>query len=342
MPQHPRLTTPLVGHEGNVAWFREAFVAGRLPHALLLRGPKGVGKATFAYHAARSLLREPQTCETFFHDDPQDPLFRRVGARSHADLFVMEQELREDGKLSREIPIASARSLKASFARTAMEGGWRVGIVDSVDALTHQGAQALLKLLEEPPQKCCLFLVHHGAPLLATIASRCQALAFDGLGDGEACRVMEAQGVDASNVTPRLLTLFEGSPGLVMAFVDEMGSACSQDFDALVEAYGSGRAPSFTPFLDAHFPARSTNLMVKVDVFLEYLMRWVRASLKETLQGTASGATAAFMGRHPLDAWSQTWSTLQRLKSEGIRLNFDPRHVLILSLESFLNGASSP
>lgn len=337
MSQHPRLTTPLVGHTDNVRWFCEAFSRGKLPHALLLQGPKGVGKATFAYHAARALLAQTPS----FTQDAQDPLFRRVGARAHGDLFVLEQTQDEDGKVARDIPIASARALKASFARTAMEGGWRVGIVDSVDTLTPQGAQALLKLLEEPPQKCCLLLIHHGAPLLPTIVSRCQVVTFGGLGTADA-QVVIGRTHEGAALSQDLLTLYEGSVGSVMDFLDTLGSSFLADFDALVQGYSQGRTPSYAPFMETHFPARGAGVMAKVDLFVDFLMRWTRQSLVGSFGQTASPQVQAFTARRTPDAWTHTWSALGRLKNEGMRLNFDPRHVLILSLESFLNGATPP
>lgn len=337
MSQHPRLTTPLVGHTDKVAWFCEAFSRGTLPHALLLQGPKGVGKATFAYHGARALLAQMPS----FIQDAQDPLFRRVGARAHGDLFVMEQLQDEDGKVARDIPIASARALKASFARTAMEGGWRVGIVDSLDTLTPQGAQALLKLLEEPPQKCCLLLIHHGAPLLPTIVSRCQVVTFGGLSPTDAQVVISRTHGDAP-LSQDLLTLYEGSVGSVMDFLDILGPSCLEDFDALVQGYGRGRTPSYGSFMEAHFPARGTGVLSKVDLFVDFLMRWTRQSLLGSLGQKASPEVQAFTARRTPDAWAHTWSALGRLKNDAVRLNFDPRHVLILSLESFLNGATPP
>ncbi|HYE46634.1 MAG TPA: DNA polymerase III subunit delta', partial [Caulobacter sp.] len=132
---HPRDTMELRGQEAQEAAFVAALESGRLHHAWLLTGPEGVGKATFAYHAARRLLGAP-------HDGAGGPLSsspghvasRLVAARTHPDLMVLER-VGEDGKPRKVIPVDEARQLPEFFAKSPAQAPYRVAIVDAADDL---------------------------------------------------------------------------------------------------------------------------------------------------------------------------------------------------------------
>lgn len=182
-PEHPRFTRKLEGHAAAERIFLDAWAKGRLHHAWMIAGPEGIGKATLAWRIARFLLATPQASGEPPHDlgsDPASEAARLVGARSHPDLFVLERPVNpETGKLKQDIAVDDVRRVNAFFARTAAMGGWRVVIVDAVDDLNASSANALLKILEEPPLKAIFLLVAH-APgrALKTIRSRCRVLAL--------------------------------------------------------------------------------------------------------------------------------------------------------------------
>ena len=115
----------------------------------------------------------------------QHPVARRVAALAHSDLLVLERTLNEKGNLRQDIAVDDVRRSVSFFGSTAGEGGWRVAIVDAVDELNAAGANALLKVLEEPPACALLLLVSH-APgrALATIRSRCRRLSLKPLAAG--------------------------------------------------------------------------------------------------------------------------------------------------------------
>ncbi|MGB9368216.1 MAG: DNA polymerase III subunit delta', partial [Xanthobacteraceae bacterium] len=183
---HPRQTLSLYGHFGAEQAFLESYRAGRVPHAWLIGGPRGIGKATLAYRMARFVFAypSPQTAQNAasLALPPDHPVVRRVAAQGHPDLLALERVADDKGKVPMFIPVDMVRRTIGFFGSTAGEGGWRVCIVDSADEMNAAGANALLKILEEPPSRCLLLVVSH-APgrLLPTIRSRCRHLALRAL-----------------------------------------------------------------------------------------------------------------------------------------------------------------
>src|SRR6266853_3021455 len=190
----PRETTVLFGHDGAEREFLAVYRSGRVPHAWLIGGEPGIGKATLAYRIARFVLAEPDpsrasTAETLALD-PAHRTVRRVAVNAHPDLLVLERTPGDSGKMRTVITVEQVRRLTTFFGSTAGEGGWRVCIVDSADELKYpEGSNALLKMLEEPPPRSLFLLVSH-APgrLLPTIRSRCRRLALRPLGQGDVAR----------------------------------------------------------------------------------------------------------------------------------------------------------
>ena len=180
---HPRQTHSLFGHAEAEQAFLDAYKAGRMPHAWLIGGPRGIGKATLAYRMARFVLAHPNAAAddvrnaTSLALPAEHPVVHRVGAQGHPDLLVVERTVGDNDKLRAQIAVDDVRKTIGFFGSTAGEGGWRVCIVDAADELNAAGANALLKILEEPPQKALLIVVSH-APgrLLPTIRSRCRRL----------------------------------------------------------------------------------------------------------------------------------------------------------------------
>jgi DNA polymerase-3 subunit delta' len=180
----PRTTADLFGHAAAEQALLDAYKSGRIAHAWLIGGPPGIGKATLAYRLARFVLAHPNPAAADVQRaaslalDPAHPVARRMAAQGQPDFFVLERVLNEQtGKLYTQIRVEDVRRLVAFFGATAREGGWRVAIVDSVDELAREGANALLKVLEEPPARALLLLVSHSPGReLPTIRSRCRRL----------------------------------------------------------------------------------------------------------------------------------------------------------------------
>jgi hypothetical protein len=177
----PDLTLPILGHSGQEADFIDALMSGRMHHAWLIHGPQGVGKAKFAHHASAFLMASQARLDGLgLMVDPKDPQARLLDQGAHPDAAWLDRATGQDGKkLPRTIPVAQVRGLLHQLDSTPAYGGWRTIVIDSLDALNREGANALLKPLEEPPRQTVIFLVAHSlGAVLPTIRSRCRHLQF--------------------------------------------------------------------------------------------------------------------------------------------------------------------
>jgi len=205
-PPLPRETTVLFGHDSAEREFLAVYRSGRVPHAWLIGGEPGIGKATLAYRIARFVLACPDPAHVpttnLLALDPAHRTVRRVAVNAHTDLLALERTPGDNGKMRTVITVEQVRRLASFFGSTAGEGGWRVCIVDSADELKYpEGSNALLKMLEEPPPRSLFLLVSH-APgrLLPTIRSRCRRLTLRPLGQGDVVRAASiALRVDADD-----------------------------------------------------------------------------------------------------------------------------------------------
>ncbi len=216
-PLHPRQTDRLFGHEAAEDLFLSAFNAGSLHHAWLLTGERGIGKATFAYRAARFLLSQeqaPRQASSLAVPDSH-PAARQIAARAHPSLFVLAADAEPTGSIG----VESVRKLRGFLSLTS-PGGWRAMIVDPANDLTIASANALLKAVEEPPPRTVFFLVSHGAStVMPTIRSRCIKLAFRPLdlsnfqsAVSSACAAGDLSEPDEAAMR-KLFVLSAGSPG---------------------------------------------------------------------------------------------------------------------------------
>ncbi|HET7816497.1 MAG TPA: DNA polymerase III subunit delta' [Sphingomicrobium sp.] len=213
----------ILGHDRAVERFASAWGRRAVHHAWLLAGPKGVGKSRFAREAATRLLAEaagPPVDGPGLATPPEHPIARLVAAGSHPDLRWLERLEKEKGDgLARNINVGQVRELGEFLGLTPGLSDWRAVVIDSVDDLEKGAANALLKMLEEPPPNTVFFLVSH-APgrLLPTIRSRCRRLEFQALGDDVMASVLE---VHVPDLTPaeraKAIAAAGGSAGRALA-----------------------------------------------------------------------------------------------------------------------------
>jgi DNA polymerase III subunit delta' len=242
----PRETAALFGHADAERAVLDAYRSGRMPHAWLIGGPPGVGKATLAYRVARFVLAHPdsssqavQAAHTLALDSAH-PVARRVAAQAHPDVLTLERTPGPSGALRSVITVDEVRRTVGFFGSTAGAGGWRICIVDSADDLQNpQGANALLKVLEEPPSRALFLLVSH-APggLLATIRSRCRRLTLRPL---EAADVAQAaaQALERDAADPEVLKAAGAAQGSVARATMLLGGAALAVRDRMIELLGS-------------------------------------------------------------------------------------------------------
>lgn len=198
---HPRDRRVLFGQEAAEEAFLEAIGAGRLHHAWLIGGPQGIGKATLAYRIARFLLAAEtgrgEVSPRSLDIADGHPVSRLVSALSHPGLFVLRRQPATDKKAATAtIPVEQVRRAIDMFSSTA--GSYRICIVDSAEDLAGPSANALLKVIEEPPPRSLFLIVaHEPRRVMPTIRSRCRRLTLRPLADADVARVLESVGGDA-------------------------------------------------------------------------------------------------------------------------------------------------
>jgi DNA polymerase-3 subunit delta' len=326
----PRENPSLLGHAAAEAVIDDAVLAGRVHHAWLLTGAEGVGKATLAYRFARRLLAGPGVPAATVND-PAYPVFRRVAAGTHADLLTIEREWDEKRKrLRSEIVVDSARSVADFLRLTPAEGGWRIVVVDGAEHLNRNAANALLKVLEEPPPRAVLLLVC-AAPgrLLPTIRSRCRRLRLGELGSADMERVL-AQCMPGMTPEERatLAALAGGAPGRAVALAEEQGVEIASVVADVLRA-----APNL-PVLRAYEVA---DKLARNDAgfatFMDLLRDAIGGVVRDMVKGNADAGQQRLAGLKPLAEWGNLWHALTRLQDDTERFNLDKRHAIVSTLD---------
>src|SRR5579885_1857225 len=233
----PRENPDLVGHEAGEATLLACYRSGRLPHAWLITGPRGIGKATLAFRFARFLLAGGASSGEGLALSPGHPAFRRVASGGHPDLLVVERGYDpRRRRLRSEIVVADTRAIATFLRLTPAEDGWRVVILDGADAMNRNASNAVLKILEEPPERCVLLLVSENpGRLLPTIRSRCRRLALKPLARAQVEEAIirlrpDIGGEDAR----RAAQLAHGSIGRALELATTGGLALYRDLTMLL------------------------------------------------------------------------------------------------------------
>ncbi|MGH7081759.1 MAG: DNA polymerase III subunit delta' [Acetobacteraceae bacterium] len=322
-PENP----DLLGHAAAERTLIEAVESGRLHHGWLITGPAGVGKATLAWRFARRLLAGfPAAAESLWLD-PGNAVFRRVAAGGHADLRSITRTLdAKTGRRHREILVDDVRLGVAFLHLTAIEGGWRVVIVDPAELLNANAANALLKILEEPPAGALVLLVS-AAPgrLPATLRSRCRMLKLSPLAEADMTALLARYLPDvAPEERARLGTLAEGSPGRALRLADEEGVAMAALVDEVLAGlprFGTARAHAIADRLGRGESGFST--------FMELLLATLSSAVRAGARGRADPDQERLLTLRPLEAWGEVWHALSLLTDETERFSLDKRQAVV-------------
>ena len=321
----PRENPSLVGHEAAEAAMEAALQGGRLHHAWLITGPEGVGKATLAFRFARRLLAGGARLEM----PATDPVFRRVAAATHADLLTIEREWDEKKKrLKKQIAVDSVRQIPRFLQLTPAEGGWRVVILDGAEDVNAASANALLKILEEPPPRAVLILVC-SAPgrLLPTIRSRCRHLPLAPLSPPDMATIL-AQALPTLPEPERqtLAALAEGSPGRALTLAEDGGLALHAMVEEALQA-----APNL-PLLRAYEFADRLRDQAPFETFMGLLHRAIARALSAQARNQATATQSRLATLHPPSVWGEITDRLTRLTTETEALNLDRRQAVVAGL----------
>jgi DNA polymerase-3 subunit delta' len=357
----PEAATQLIGHGEAEATFLKAFASGRMPHAWLVSGPKGIGKATLAFRMARFLLAQGMAAPAdegggmgLFGDEPaaapdntpfdlnigpDHPIFGRVRELSHSDLRVLRRGINEKtGKLRNEIIIDDVRDAINFLHLMPAESDWRVLVVDSADELNRNAANALLKILEEPRPRSVLILISH-APgrLLPTIRSRCRRLVLEPLPAETLRHELRSHCPDLGGADLDLvLALAEGSLGRAVTFGRDQ--AARDLFQSIAQLLGGW--PDFDPAGLHRFGDRlagkggEANFDIAITLFDWWLARFVRRAaakdrpFTEVFPGESS-LIDRLAAAASLDHWLQSWEKIGRLFARVASANLDRKQAWV-------------
>jgi DNA polymerase-3 subunit delta' len=358
----PRFNPDLIGQEQAERDYLGAWSGGRLAHAWLICGPRGIGKATLAYRMARFALTqtsEPAEADMFgapptptLKMSAEAPVFKRVAAAGHGDFRSVERAWADGKQTKRKTTIAvdDIREIGTFLSMTPAEGGWRVVVIDAADEMNPNAANALLKVLEEPPKRALLFLVAHNPDrLLPTIRSRCRRLDLKPLTSPQVSMLLNRYRPSLAPADVAALSLLaDGSIGRALELDDEGGVELFRDLMALL-----GDLPRLNI---TRLHALSDKAM-KGDAFrtLTGLLSWwlarvvalgardTLATAKEAAPGERALATRMLSGASPA-AWAETWAGIGHLASRTEAINLDRKRSLmsiLLSLEATAQGKAA-
>jgi DNA polymerase III subunit delta' len=330
---HPREMLWYGGSRDAEISLLDAHRSGRLHHAWLLTGPLGVGKATLAYRFARFLLAHPdpaspavQGASSLFVS-ADHPVAGQVARLSHQDLSVVRRGLTKDRKsLRTEIGVDEVRDALAVFRTTAGAGGWRIVIVDAADDLNRSSANALLKMLEEPPERSVFILVaHRPGQLLPTIRSRCrvlrvpaltQSIVFDG--------IRRITGVDDS-IALEAANQAEGSLRQALDLIEPTGAAFRRDLDKILGNVTEASTKTLMQLVDKTTGKAGLNMF---EIVLDSIERHLRTGLHAS-RDDVDGQIQPSRAKATLAARAELWEKLRRSARDVDAYNLDRRPFLL-------------
>ncbi len=332
---HPRHTRLLLGQEVAEQAFLDAARSDRLHHAWLLVGPRGVGKATLAWRIARWLLAEHASARSL-DADPEEPVARRLAALSEPALFLLRRthDDRTD-RLKTVITVDEVRRLGSFFSLSRPDGGRRVVILDAADEMNLSAANALLKVLEEPPRDTVMLLVcHRPRALLPTIRSRCRVLRCAPLAADQVARALTAAGIDAGEDAGAIAELAAGSVGEAARLAQMDGA---EIYKAVTEVLSSmpllDRSSAFALAEKTSGRANEARLDATVGMFEAALSRMARRGagvpMSEAVSGEASLAARLAPTPHAARAWADLQTELSARARHARAVNLDPASLIL-------------
>jgi len=332
---HPRERFELYGHAAAAQTLAAAARSGRLPHAWILAGPKGVGKATLAWRFARALMvHGAKNCPDDLSVPENNPVARQMAVLAHPDLIVIRRPWDHDKKrFKTELPVDEVRRLHGFFSRHASAGGARIAIVDTADDMNRASQNALLKILEEPPSDALLLLISH-APggLLPTTRSRCRLLTLRNLDNDPMQEAVAALAPAIDQKSQALLSaLAGGAPGRALELADTDALAMYREIVELLLSL-----PRLNGAKLFGFAEKVARTPIERGLFLFVGL------LSQIEERVLRGAHAAIDGipgeddlmRHlraamPLARWSGLWETLKADALRADDLNLDKKQLVL-------------
>ncbi|MDE0306555.1 MAG: DNA polymerase III subunit delta' [Albidovulum sp.] len=326
---HPRSTEVLFGQQRAEAIFLDSFLSGRLNHAWMISGPRGVGKATLAWRIAKFLLTDPPANPTSLDVSRDHPAVARILSLTDASIYIVRRPADpKSGRVLKEITVDEIRNLKRYFSFASPDHRYRVAIVDTADELNESAANAFLKLLEEPPDKTVFILVSHSPSiLLPTIRSRCAVIRCRPLGRRDFARALEAIDIGSQSLHRELSELAEGSVGEAIRLVDENGLEIYSKLVSLLgdsPGFQRGDASAIATRCDAHGTFRLTIRLIAILLRRLALAGSGRKFEFEAAEGEFRLFQKLAPDRTSSQAWAKIFHELSRRAETAMKLNTEP------------------
>ncbi len=311
----------------------EAYRSGRMHHGWLIGGPKGIGKATLAYRFARFAFAYPDpaapavAAAATLAVAPGHPAARQVANRAHPNLLVLERPYDEERKRYRtELTVPEIRRTVSFFGSTSGEPGWRIAVVDPADDMNPSAANALLKVLEEPPARALFFLVCH-APgrLLPTIRSRTRRLELAPLAPETIAAALAGRDAGSSADIGLAARLAEGSLRRAILLLEEGGIATYRGMTGLLARFPALDVGALHAFADS-VTARGAD--DAYHGFLDLLRDWLARRVRGEPEPDGGAAPAAV----PLARWAEVWEKVEHSAADAEEYNLDRKQVVLSAL----------
>jgi DNA polymerase-3 subunit delta' len=318
---HPAKTYTLTGHAAAEQQVLQAWLTGRFHHAWLVTGPRGIGKATFAYRLARFLLSDAQLPEdglfgkqslTSMNVPEHHPVSTQIAHGAHPGFKLLERSPNpKTGKMRTAIVVDQVREMRDFFG-LSHDGAWRVIIIDPAEELNSSASNALLKILEEPPPKCCFILVTHThGKVLPTIKSRCRRIDLLPLSDADVSHVLSEHGNAA---TDDVIALAKGAPGYAI----RLAGLDIPPIRAAIDKALSGALSSADEVTVAEVLAGKDS-QPRYEAFLELAPERMALAIKAA---SLAGVTA-------LEPAFELWEKARMLAAQSLAINLEPKLVVL-------------
>ena len=318
----PQEREAIIGRSEAEASMRRIMAGGALTHGWIIAGGVGAGKATLAYRIARAVV-EPSSLvnDDDLTTDADSRAFKLIAQGAHPDVFVAERQwIEKTSKYQTEITVETIRRLTQFMSHTAAFGGARVAIIDTADDLNRNAANALLKVLEEPPANTLLLLLS-ATPgrLLATIRSRCRRIDLRAVPDADIRRLLEEEGLATSEEAARIAAHADGRPGYALRLAAEGGATALSLAHAFIKAGRGGDVGAVASKFSARTSAEEWGFFISaVTNALSDAAR--AAGHGRTIDGPLSGVDAS--------ALVEAWERLSALAARGEALNLDRAQIV--------------
>ena len=334
----PRLTREIIGHDAGFADFTQSRARGRLHHSWLLSGIKGIGKASFAYQAARHLLLNTPADTPVHQPLPDtDPAMRLIDGGVHPDLFVLARGYNRDSdKFRTDIPVDDVRRMKSFFQLSSADGNWRVCIIDSLDEMNKYSLNSLLKILEEPPEKSIFFLISHRVGgLLDTIKSRSRQLDFKPLARPQLEQIIAHHLPEtAPEAAAAAAFLADGSADMALTLAELGGFDLYRDLISLLDGLPRPDVESLHGFSDRFGPRGDAK---SFPVFCFLLSSWLHRALRSHIDGQEivpvfageDEVAARFVARVGTGALPGLWEKINDDARRAEALNLDRKQIVL-------------